>query len=64
VSELGINSRSKRPDGNQQMRHRRQCLRAYKLSTDGWTVRNIAALLQITEHKASQMIKVGERFSQ
>lgn len=46
------------------LRHRQQCVRVYQLKRDGMTVREIADLTGRKQAQVSQMIKVGERFSQ
>jgi IS30 family transposase len=61
---LGEDPNSRRPNGSKEIRHRRQCVRAWLMKRDdGMTVRQIAAAIGKTEKTVSAMLKVGERFA-
>lgn len=55
---------STRPNGNQELRNRRQCVRAWLMHRDnGLTVRHIAEVIGKTERRVSRMLEIGKRFA-
>ena len=61
MNETKINSR--RPEGNQAIRNRRQSIRMYEMHRDGMTVKDIANIVGKSPEQVSKRIKIGERFA-